>query len=123
MPFHFITQREDIQDPREQLRKYHPRPDFLISKFKLPRLLVEINSTNVKLWPTDLIRLLLQGAAIVRFANAFLEAFCEAKNFVLCAVFIWDDGEATRHILFQKQDRHTVCYAFLYQPDPQAQSP
>ena len=57
----------------------------------------------------DLIRMLLEGAAIVRFANTFLNAFRQAKNFVLCAIFIWNNGAATRYTLFQRQNGHEVC--------------
>jgi hypothetical protein len=55
--------------------------------------------------------MLLQGAAIVRFANTFLNAFCQEMNFVLCAFFIWDNGTATRYILFQLKRDQTVCCA------------
>jgi len=54
--------------------------------------------------------MLLQGAAIVRFVNT-LQVFRQAKNFVLCGIFIWDGGSATRYDLFQ--DDNEVC-CFLY---------
>jgi len=53
--------------------------------------------------------MLLTGAAIVRFANTFLDAF-KAKDFVLITIFIWDDGKATRYALFQEQNDRTVYY-------------
>jgi len=53
--------------------------------------------------------MLLMGAAVVRFANNFSDAFQEEKNFVLCALFIYDDGDATRFTLFQKQSDQAVC--------------
>ena len=53
--------------------------------------------------------MLLEGAAVVRFANTFLNAFCQAKNVVLCAIFIWDNGTATRYTLFQEENEHAVC--------------
>ena len=91
-----------------------PRSDFLISKSNLPRLIVEINSTPSREWPPDLIRMLLMGAAVVRFANNFLEAFKEQKNFVLCAAFIYDEGTATRYTLFQKQNDQAVrCVLYI----------
>lgn len=93
--------REGVQ-PNDQFRKYRPRSDFLISNTTLPRLLVEVNSTSVKSLPMDLIRMLLTGAFIVRFANRFLNASCREKNFVLCAIFIKDDGFATRYSLYQQ---------------------
>jgi len=52
--------------------------------------------------------MLLQGAAVVRFANTFLNTF-NAKNFVLFAIFVYDDGNATRYTLFQQRNHRTVC--------------
>jgi len=56
------------------------------------------------------------GAFIVRFANHFLSAFCQEKNFVLCALFIWGNGTATRHTLFQQQIKNdeVACCALCY---------
>ena len=81
-------------DPNEEPRKYNPRSDFLISHSSLPRLLVEVNSTSVNWWAMDLIWVLTTGAFIVRFANCFSEAFFKEKFFVLCAIFIWDNGDS-----------------------------
>ena len=50
------------------------------------------------------------GAAVVRFANKFLDAFRKEKNFVLCALSIYDDGDVTRFTLFQKPNDQAVCY-------------
>jgi len=71
---------------------------------------VEVDSTSVNTWPEDLIRMLTTGAFIVRFANRFL-AF--EKNFVLCAIFIWDSGNASRYTPFQRQVQNddAVCCA------------
>jgi hypothetical protein len=98
----------------ERLRNYTPRSDFLIATSTLPRLLVEVNSTKMKDWPPDLIRMLLSGASVVRFTNDFLEEFRTKKQFVLVAIFIEQDGEATRYLLYQlKNDRDkVVCCAF-----------
>jgi hypothetical protein len=52
--------------------------------------------------------MLLEGAAIVRFANSFLDEF-KAKNFVLAAIFIWADGQATPYTLFQQPNDQAVC--------------
>jgi hypothetical protein len=104
------VKREDEDVEPEEPRKYNPRSDFLISHSSLPRLLVEVNSTSMNSWPTDLIRMLTTGAFIVRFANRFSEAFCKEKNFVLCAIFIRDNGKVTRYSLFQLHDE-TVCCA------------
>jgi len=107
-----VVNREGAK-PAEKPRKYHPRNDFLISNSSLPRLLVEINSTSASVWPKDLIRMLTTGAFIVRFANKFVSAFSQEKNFVLCAIFITDTGIATRYTLFQQQvpDDEVVCCA------------
>jgi hypothetical protein len=87
---------------KDELRKFQPRNDLLVSKSSLPRLLVEVNSKPKKEWSEDLVRMLLIGAAIVRFANGFLDAFMEAKDFVLFAMYIWDNGRVTRYSLFQE---------------------
>jgi hypothetical protein len=71
---------------------------------------MEVNSKPKKEWPEDLIRILLQGAAIVRFANKFLDKFMENEDFVLCAIYIWDHGKATRYSLFQKSNNPEVCW-------------
>jgi hypothetical protein len=59
--------------------------------------------------------MLTTGAFIVRFANRFLGAFRKEKNFVLCAIFIRDNGKATRYLLFQRHTQNvpdeTVCRA------------
>ena len=100
-------------DEDKEPRKYNPRSDFLISHSSLPRLLVEVNSTSGNPSPVELIRMLTTGAFIVRFANRFLTAFHNKRNFVLCAIFIWDSGKATCYSLFQQeqqiQDDDTVC--------------
>ena len=104
-------------DEDKEPRKYNPRSDFLISHSSLPRLLVEVNSTLGNPWPVELIRMLTTGAFIVRFANRFLTAFHKKMNFVLCAIFIWDSGRATRYSLFQQeqqiQDDDVVCCPFV----------
>jgi hypothetical protein len=110
LPITLIVQRvgEDVELD-ESLRQFKPQPDLQISISKLPRLLVEVNSTLESTSPMDLVRMLVTGAFVVRFANKFVGAFCEKKNFVLCAIFMWDNGSATRYILFQKDDNEKVC--------------
>jgi hypothetical protein len=54
--------------------------------------------------------MLLTGAAIVRFANAFLDRFKANKNFVLCAIYIWVNGQVTRFLLFQELNNPAVCW-------------
>ena len=104
-PFDLITKCETIRTVNEQLRKFQPSSDLLILKSNLPRLLVEINS---KPRPEDLIRMLLTGAAIIRLANKFLDTFT-AKNFVLFAIYMGDNGKAIRYSLFQEPNNPVVC--------------
>jgi hypothetical protein len=52
--------------------------------------------------------MLLAGAAVVRFANGFLESF-QAKDFVLVAIMFWDYDRATRYTLFQQENHKAVC--------------
>jgi len=88
--------------PRDdQHRSYEPRSDLLILKSGLPRLLVEVSSTETP----DPTRMLLQGAAIIRFAK-----FLDVEEFVLVAFFIRPDGKVTRYMLFQGNDE-VVCSA------------
>ncbi|KAG6369368.1 hypothetical protein JVT61DRAFT_14974 [Boletus reticuloceps] len=101
-------------DDDVELRQYCPRSDFSISIFTLPRLLVEVNSTSQDSWPMDLIRMLTTGAFIVRFANKFVSRFKEKKNFVLCAIFISDDGTTIRYTLFQNQNDETAQPSQVY---------
>ncbi|KAH9963827.1 hypothetical protein BC827DRAFT_93003 [Russula dissimulans] len=105
-PISIVVKCEGVKQnevSNQELRKYCPRSDFLISNSSLPRLLVEANSTSETSWPADLIRMLTTGAFIVRFANNFVSPFCQEKSFVLCAIFIWDNGDATRYTLYQQQ--------------------
>jgi hypothetical protein len=54
---------------------------------------VEVNLKPRKEFPEDLIWMLLMGAAVVCFANGHLDKFKVDKNFVLFAMYIWDDGK------------------------------
>ena len=108
-PFSFITKCETIP-VNAQFRTYQPRSDLLIMKSSLPRLLIEVNSKPQTNHPEDLIRMLLAGASTVRFANAFLDTFKEEKDFVLFAIYVWDNGRVTRFTLFQEQGKSEVCW-------------
>ncbi|KAF8506612.1 kinase-like domain-containing protein [Russula emetica] len=81
-----------------------PWPFNLITKCETDR----VNSKPKQDSPEDLVRMLLSGAAIVRFANKFLNRFMEARNFVLFAIYIWDDGRVTRYSLFQEPNDSQV---------------
>ncbi len=106
-PFNIIMKCETAPEG-EQLRKLLPRSDLLVSKSTLPRLLVEVNSKPKDERPGDLIRMLLCGAAVVRMANKFSDKFMVAKDFVLFAIYIWDDGRATRYSMYQEPNNPEV---------------
>ena len=108
-PFDLIMKRDAIGNENE-LRKFRPRSDLLVSKSTLPRLLVEVNSKPKNDWPEDLVRMLLTGAAVVRFANRYLDGFMAEKNFVLFALYIWDHGEVYCYSLFQEPNSPEVCW-------------
>ena len=91
------------------LRKYKPKSNYLLMKSGFPRYLVEVQSGDrEKGWPKDLVRMLLQGSSIVRFANMLLDAFKDKKNFVLVCTYYWCDWDVSRYLLFQKQDETKV---------------
>ena len=82
---------------------YHPKSDFLVLKFNLPRVAVEVNSYSPDRPPVDHHCVVLQGACIVRFANTFLDAYKKKKKFIFVAIFINDTGEVMRYLLYQKK--------------------
>jgi hypothetical protein len=71
---------------------------------------VEVNSKPKRTWPEDLIRMLLSGAAVVRFANKFLDRFAVARDFVLFAIYIWDNGKVSCYSLFQIPNNPQVSW-------------
>ncbi|KIY46365.1 hypothetical protein FISHEDRAFT_75703 [Fistulina hepatica ATCC 64428] len=91
-PFHLLVERTD---PRDQIRKYQPKSDFLVLKSNFPRLIVEVNSvptSNAEAeFPKDLVRMLLQSADT-------------EKNFVLVAFYIRAQGTVDRFILFEEKN-------------------
>ncbi|KAI0291879.1 hypothetical protein BC826DRAFT_466259 [Russula brevipes] len=97
----------------EKLRKYRPRSDTLLSNSALPRLLVEVNSSASTYGsPPERIRMLITGAFIVRFANKFVRAYKEHKDFVLCCLCLgrWP-CRSLYHTLFQlKQENSQRVY-------------
>lgn len=64
--------------------------------------------------PVDHHRLMLQATGIVRFANTFLDAYKENKNFVFVAIFIDDTGLASRYFLYQGKSSDEVGMHSLY---------
>lgn len=109
-PLNLITKCETIRSVNEQIRKFRPFNDLLFLKSSLPRILLnfELYSKREREWPEDLILMLSTGAAIVRFANRFLDTFI-AKDFVLFAIYIRPSGKVTRYLLFQEPNNPVVC--------------
>jgi len=96
-PFRLVVQVADAY------HTYRPKSDFLLLMNLLPCLIVEANSTSSGP-PQDRYRMLIQGASIVRFANSFVKAYSTDNSFILVAVFVNDNGEADRYLLFQSED-------------------
>jgi len=71
---------------------------------------VEVDSKPRQKWPEDLVRMLLTGGAVVRVANRFMGRFKAFKCFVLCAMYVWDNGAVTRYSLFQELNNPEVCW-------------
>ncbi|KAL4257701.1 hypothetical protein AB1N83_010080 [Pleurotus pulmonarius] len=110
-PFPLIT-RKILASGRTELRSYVPRSDFRLSCQGLPRVLVEVHSTpsSTDPWPHDLVRMLLCGASVVRFANGFIDPFKHQKNFVLAAIYIGQTGIVQWHTLYQNNNQTKVYY-------------
>ena len=102
-PLTLILEDTRVQKLDEKYREYKPHSNFLIEKSSLPRFLVKNDSAGSKEdWPVDKVRLILEGAAIVRFANTFVDTFKQKRDFVLIAVYIGRNGYAEAFTLFQK---------------------
>jgi len=85
---------------------FNPRRDFhsflflRVAEEELPSSSTTRRDRNKCIMASaGLIRMLLEGAAIVRFASPFLDALNEKKDFVFITIFIEEDGTAT---LFQQ---------------------
>lgn len=75
----------------------------MITNANFPRLILEIQSDSKKEdWAQDELRLLLEAAFVVRFANKFDKTFNKKKNFILVAFYIASNGSATRYTLYQE---------------------
>ena len=80
----------------------HFQSDFHVLKCGLPRIAVVVNPPPLEDEPADGYRLLLlQGASVVRFANTYLNAYKDERNFVFMAISINDLGDAFRYLLYQ----------------------
>ena len=72
--------------------------------YGLPQLAVDVNSQGRNSpVAVDSIRLMLQGASVVRFANTKLDAYKEKKGFVFMAIYIDSSGKADRYLLYQDE--------------------
>ncbi|TCD61165.1 hypothetical protein EIP91_008827 [Steccherinum ochraceum] len=109
-PFKFLTYRTDINDPNEAYRTYTPLSDFSISKSLLPRFVAQVQSMESEPgeYPQDHLRMLLQGAAVVRFANTHVSSYNTKKNFVLVCTYIYTNGQAKRSLLYQQSSGREV---------------
>ncbi|KAH8976367.1 kinase-like domain-containing protein [Lactarius akahatsu] len=87
---------------------YKPKSDFLVLKFDLPRMAVEVNSTLLGQSAVDHHRMMIQGASVVRFANTTLDTYKNEKNFVFVAIYISGNGQADRYLLYQKKGSNQV---------------
>jgi hypothetical protein len=103
-----------MQVGKKECYVYRPTSDFLIHKLYLPRVAVKIGSDSRSRNAMDYHFLMLQGASIVRFANTYLEAYKEEKDFIFVAIFISDVGQADRYLIYQTKSSDTVCTPFLY---------
>lgn len=94
-------------------RDFTHTDDFLILQSGLPRLAVEVNSYPPGRPATDKYCLKLQGASLIRFANKYLEAYKEKRDFVFIAIYIDDVGQAVRYILYQTKSSDKVSTHIL----------
>ncbi len=84
--------------------------------FTLPRLLLEVNSTQSGQARHDQHQMLLQATSIIKFANTFLDRYKSNNDFILMAIYISIEGEAERYIMYQDKiidpDLENVCCVF-----------
>jgi hypothetical protein len=103
--------RENDGSPPIEYYTYRPKSDFLVLKAGFPRLLAEVGSISRSWHKEDRTRMLLQGSAVVRFANEFLDAFKSKKDFVLVAMYFHGVGMLDLYYLFQVEGTSEVCHA------------
>jgi hypothetical protein len=93
----------------EQYYMRNFQSDFLVLKDGLPRLAVVVEPPPPEGEPAEgYCRLRLQGASVVRFANTYLDAYKDERNFVFTAIHIDDVGYAVRYLLYQTKCFDTV---------------
>lgn len=92
------------EKPRE-MRRYEPHSDFHFDLDGLPYVILEVCSD--KLRERDKTRMLVQAACLVRLGNSFsLEA--DACPFVVMAIYVGADLQATRYFLYQSNRESAV---------------
>ncbi|KAN0127875.1 hypothetical protein V8E53_014322 [Lactarius tabidus] len=87
---------------------YRPRSDFLILNSTFPRVAVEVNSHSPGRPPADRYRMVIQGASVVRYANTYLDAYKDERNFIFMIIFIDGTGEVNRDLLYRTETSNTV---------------
>ncbi|TCD66544.1 hypothetical protein EIP91_001265 [Steccherinum ochraceum] len=96
----------ELKHATEVFSIHKQKNDFALTGQSLPRLLAEVDSnaverSNSKGVPADYVKLLLTGAAVVRFANQHLSHRFSQHSFILMAIYIRKDGTANCHLLYQ----------------------
>ena len=96
-PFHLLVKVAG------KFHTYEPKSNFLLLNYDLPQLSVEVSSQGRNGPTENFIRLMLQGASIVRFANTKLDAYKAQKDFVSVAIYIDNSGKVDRYLLYQDE--------------------
>ncbi|CAA7269083.1 unnamed protein product [Cyclocybe aegerita] len=91
-PFKLLTK------VRNEHYSYRPRSDFYFAYANLPRFLAEVQSEEDK---SDRIRMFLQAAVVVRFANSRLEQYKEKRDFFVVTAYIDKKGSLERRVFYQ----------------------
>ncbi|KAH8930679.1 hypothetical protein BT69DRAFT_1234978 [Atractiella rhizophila] len=97
---------ESSNNPAMQY-KYQPRSDFQIRQHGIPQVLVEIQSKKTG---EDRIRMLLQGAAVVRVVQHGIKSDA-AKPHILIAYYITNELVAQQYILCVDPNTEDVFYS------------
>ncbi|RXW11983.1 hypothetical protein EST38_g13873 [Candolleomyces aberdarensis] len=100
-PFSFFIQVDG------KLYCYRPKSDFVFAQGRLFRFIAEVQSQPSK---EDKIRMLLQAACIVKFANTFLDKYKKTRGFLLVTAYINESGVAERSIVYQDKQDGKVKY-------------
>lgn len=80
-------------------RQYEPTSDFWLALHSVPVIVAEVDSNSDG---RDRIRMLVQGASLVRLVNKLLSELKQTQDFVLMAVYFRKDGAIFIYHLFQQ---------------------